>query len=194
MKKIILASSSPRRRELMAQAELKFDVCIKNVDETIPEGMNPADAVEMTASKKAMAVAQINEDAIVVGADTVVVYNDKILGKPKDKEDACRMLRMLSGREHEVITGVCLMHNKKSQTFHCVSKVKFYDLTDEQIKHYVACGEPMDKAGAYGIQGKGCVLVEKIEGDYFNIVGLPIARVVREIRRIEAKEKESENR
>lgn len=188
MKKVILASSSPRRRELMSQAEIKYDICIKNVDETIPEGTEPGKAAETTAMKKATAVAQVNEDAIVVGADTIVVFQDKILGKPKDKEDAVRMLKMLSGKEHKVITGVCLVHNKKAECFHSESTVKFYELTDEEIKHYVATGEPMDKAGAYGIQGKGCVLVEKIEGDYFNIVGLPISRVAREIRRIQSEE------
>lgn len=186
MKNVILASSSPRRRELMTLAEIKYDVCIKNVDETVPAGTLPEDAAKMTARKKAVAVAQVNENAIVVGADTIVVYNNQIIGKPKDKNDAMRILRMLSGREHEVITGVCLVHNKKIDTFHCTSKVKFYDLTEEEIKHYVAGGEPMDKAGAYGIQGKGCVFVEKIEGDYFNIVGLPISRVAREIKKIQA--------
>ncbi len=186
MKKVILASSSPRRRELMTLAEIKYDVCIKNVDETVPAGILPEDAVKMTARKKASAVAQLNDDAIVVGADTVVVYNNQIIGKPKDKDDAVKILRMLSGKEHEVITGVCLVHNKKAEIFSCTSKVKFYDLTEEEIRHYVAGGEPMDKAGAYGIQGKGCVFVEKIEGDYFNIVGLPISRVAREIKRIQA--------
>ncbi len=187
MKKIILASSSPRRRELLANAELKFDVCIKNVDETPPEGLAPAEAVEYIAKKKALAISAIAEDAIVIGADTVVVLDGKVMGKPKDKEHACQMLSALSGKEHEVITGVCLAYDGKEETFHCVSKVRFWDLSDEEIKHYVTGGEPMDKAGAYGIQGKGSVLVESIEGDYFNIVGLPVSRVVREIRRIQKK-------
>lgn len=187
MKKIILASSSPRRRELLANAELKFDVCIKNVDETVPEGMTPAEGTEYTAKQKALAISSFAEDAIVIGADTVVVLDGKVLGKPKDKEHACQMLSALSGKEHEVITGVCLAYDDKIETFHCVSKVKFWDLTDEEIKHYVTSGEPMDKAGAYGIQGKGSVLVERIEGDYFNIVGLPVSKVVREIRRIQKK-------
>lgn len=190
MRKIILASSSPRRRELMNLAELKYDICIRNVDETIPEGIAPEEAAEITARKKAIAVAEINNDAIVVGADTIVVYNGKIMGKPADKEDAKSMLRMLSGKEHEVITGVCLVLNKKCNMFHCVSKVKFHNLTEEEINHYVACGEPMDKAGAYGIQGKGCVLVEKIEGDYFNIVGLPVSRLVREIKKMDEEQGE----
>lgn len=191
--KVILASASPRRSELLKLAEIKYDICLKNVDETIPEGTEPGLAAELTATKKASAVAEINEDAIVIGADTIVVLDGKILGKPKDKDDAYYMLRSLSGREHEVITGVCLMLNRKATTFHCVSKVKFYSLSEEEIRHYILSGEPMDKAGSYGIQGKGCVLVESIEGDYFNIVGLPISRVVREIRKLQnassAKEK-----
>jgi len=185
MKKIILASSSPRRRELLTNAEVKFDICIKNTDETVPEGLTPAEGAEYTARKKAEAISGVDSDAIILGADTVVVIDGKVLGKPKDKEDACNMLRTLSGRVHEVITGVCLISDGCCETFHSVSKVKFYELSDAEINHYVASGEPMDKAGAYGIQGKGCVLVESIEGDFFNIVGLPVARVVREIKKIQ---------
>ncbi len=185
MSKIILASASPRRRELLSLAEIKFDLCIKNVDETIPAGMSPAQAAEHTAMKKAMAVSLINDEAIVLGADTIVVLDGEILGKPKDKDDAYAMLRKLSGKEHEVITGVCLAVGKQKTVFHSVSKVKFYELSETEIRHYVLTGEPMDKAGAYGIQGRGCTLVEKIEGDYFNIVGLPVARVAREIKKLE---------
>ena len=186
MRKVILASSSPRRQELLALADIKFNLCIKSIDETIPEGMSPEEAAETTAMKKATAVAEISDEAIVIGADTIVVLDGEILGKPKDREDAFRMLRALSGRTHQVITGVCLTIGKQNRIFHVVSTVKFYDLTDEQIKRYVTTGEPMDKAGAYGIQGKGCLLVEKIDGDYFNIVGLPIARVAREIKELQA--------
>lgn len=185
MKKIILASSSPRRRELLTNAEVKFDICIKNTDETIPDGLSPAESTEYLARKKAEAIAGVNSDAIILGADTVVVLDGEILGKPADKDDAYRMLKMLSGREHEVITGVCLVSGSNTETFHCTSKVRFYELSDEEIRHYIASGEPMDKAGAYGIQGKGCVLVESIEGDFFNIVGLPVAKVVREIKQIQ---------
>ncbi len=183
--KIILASASPRRKELLSRAEVKFDICIKSVDETVPAGMNPAEGAEHTAAVKAMAVSFINNDAIVIGADTIVVLGDEVLGKPKDKEDAVRMLKMLSGREHEVITGVCLAYDGKYETFHCVSKVRFFPLTDEEIRRYVLSGEPLDKAGAYGIQGKGMMLVESIEGDFYNIVGLPVALVVRRIRELE---------
>lgn len=186
--KIILASSSPRRRELLSKAEVKFDICIKSVDETVPEGMSPAEGAEHTAAVKAMAVAFMNTEAVVIGADTIVVLGDEILGKPKDKADAADMLKKLSGKEHEVITGVCLAYKGKYETFHCSSKVKFYELTDDEIRHYVASGEPMDKAGAYGIQGKGMMLVESINGDYCNIVGLPVALTVRRIKELLARQ------
>ena len=182
MKKIILASASPRRKELLTTAGVEFEVLVSEADETIPEGTAPRDAAMMTAEKKAFAVAE-NRDGIVIGADTIVVIDDKILGKPKDEADAFGMLRLLSGREHEVITGVCITDGEKTEKFAQVSKVRFYDLTDDEITAYVATKEPMDKAGAYGIQGKGCVLVESIEGDYFNIVGLPVAATVRALRR-----------
>lgn len=182
MKKIILASASPRRKELLTTAGVEFEVLVSEADETIPEGTAPRDAAMMTAEKKSLAVAE-NRDGIVIGADTIVVIDDKILGKPKDETDAFGMLRLLSGREHEVITGVCITDGEKTEKFAQVSKVRFYDLTDDEITAYVATKEPMDKAGAYGIQGKGCVLVESIEGDYFNIVGLPVAATVRALRR-----------
>lgn len=182
MKKIILASSSPRRRELMATAGLEFEIIVKDVDESIPDGTAPIDAAKMTAKKKALAVAAEHSDCVVIGADTIVVADKKILGKPADKADACAMLKMLSGIEHEVITGVCIVCGDKTENFASVSKVKFYELTDEEIEAYVATNEPMDKAGAYGIQGRGCTLVEKIEGDYFNIVGLPVAELNRKLK------------
>ncbi len=182
MKKIILASASPRRRELLTVAGIEFDVLVSDADETVPEGTAPKDAAMMTAEKKALAVAEKCPDSVVIGADTIVVIDDMILGKPKDEADAMAMLRTLSGREHQVITGVCLTDGEKTKCFAQVSKVRFYDLTDEEIASYVATEEPMDKAGSYGIQGKGCVLVEGIEGDYFNIVGLPVAETVRALK------------
>ena len=184
MKNIILASASPRRKELLTTAGVEFEVLVSEADETIPEGTAPRDAAMMTAEKKALAVAE-NRDGIVIGADTIVVIDGKILGKPKDEADAFGMLRLLSGREHEVITGVCITDGEKTEKFAQVSKVRFYDLTDDEITAYVATKECNDKAGAYGIQGKGCVLVESIEGDYFNIVGLPVAATVRALKKFE---------
>lgn len=181
MSKIILASSSPRRKELLTTAGVKFDIIVKEVDESIPDGTKPEAAAVMTATKKAKAVAIENSEAVVIGADTIVVCDDKILGKPRNEEHAKEILRMLSGREHEVITGVCLIKGEKISSFAKVSKVRFYELTDDEIESYVDTKECMDKAGAYGIQGLGCTLVESIEGDYFNIVGLPVAAVVKEI-------------
>ena len=185
MSKIVLASSSPRRRELLEKADVKFSLCIKNIDETIPEGYTPEQAVEYLAKEKAQAVSQINEDAIIIGADTIVVLDDEILGKPKNEEDALRMLLALSDREHEVITGVSLVKGKKCKTFHVATKVKFYEITYSEALRYIKTGEPMDKAGAYGIQGKGCVFVESINGDFYNVVGLPIAKVVKELKRFQ---------
>lgn len=184
MKNIILASASPRRRELLETAGVEFEICVADVDESIPEGTRPCDAAMLTAKKKALAVAESHKNDIVIGADTIVVAGDTILGKPADKAHAEAMLRMLSGIEHEVMTGVCLVSEGKTVSFTQVSRVKFYELTDEEIGEYVATDEPMDKAGSYGIQGKGCTLVESIEGDYFNIVGLPVARTVREINKL----------
>lgn len=178
MKKIILASASPRRRELLTTAGVEFEVLVSEADETVPKGTAPKDAAMMTAEKKALAVAE-KCDGIVIGADTIVVIEDRILGKPKDEADAADMLRFLSGREHEVITGVCITDGERTEKFAQVSKVRFYELTEDEITAYVATKEPMDKAGSYGIQDKGCVLVKSIEGDYFNIVGLPVAATVR---------------
>lgn len=189
MRKIILASASPRRRELLEKAEIPFNLCIKNVDETVPEGLTPEEAAMFVAEKKALAVAGVDEEAVVIGADTIVVLDGEILGKPADEEDAIKMLMRLSGREHTVITGVCLACGDKKTTFYKSSKVTFYKLERDEVKRYVRTGEPMDKAGAYGIQGKGSLFVESIEGDYFNIVGLPLASVVRELKKFEEEAK-----
>ena len=184
MKKIILASASPRRRELLSLADIKYSLCIKNVDETVPEGLTPEEGAEYTAEQKTLPVSEANPDAIVIGADTIVVQDGEIFGKPKDEEDAKRMLIRLSGKEHQVITGVCLAAGDVKVKFHETTTVKFHKLEREEINRYVKSGEPMDKAGAYGIQGRGCLLVESIDGDFYNVVGLPIARVVREIKKL----------
>lgn len=185
MRKIILASASPRRRELLTTADVEFEVVVSDADETVPEGTAPKEAAMMTAEKKALAVCGICPDSVVIGADTIVVAENRILGKPKDEADAVAVLRFLSGKEHEVITGVCITDGNRTERFAQVSKVRFYELTDEEIAAYVATKEPMDKAGSYGIQGRGCVLVESIKGDYFNIVGLPVAATVRALKAFE---------
>lgn len=175
--KIVLASGSPRRKEILENMNLKFDIIKSEIDETTIEGESPEDLVKRLSYEKAHDVATRNSDSIVIGADTVVVLDGNVLGKPKDKEDAFNMLREMSGREHSVITGIsmlCLDLKNEVSDF-CVSKVKFKNLSDEEIYSYIETGECMDKAGAYGIQGLGGLFVEYIKGDYFNIVGFPIS-------------------
>lgn len=184
MSKIILASASPRRSELLRQAGIEFDVCVSGAEETADPSLSPDELTVSIARQKAMCVAKNHPDAVVLGADTVVAIGDKILGKPADADDAKRMLALLSGKVHSVYTGVCIVSGGKRSEFYQKTDVKFYPLTQSEIDAYIATGEPMDKAGAYGIQGRGCVLVESISGDYFNVVGLPVARVVREINKM----------
>ena len=180
--KIVLASSSPRRKELLQTAGIDFEIDVEGVDE-VPQGDTPEEKVCSIAAQKCRPVAARRPNDCVIGADTVVSVDGDILGKPHDREDAKNMLRRLSGREHTVYTGVCISAHGKETVFSEATKVKFFDLTDKEIADYVLSGEPMDKAGAYGIQGLGCTLVEGI-GDYFNVVGLPVARVVRETKKI----------
>lgn len=181
MAEIILASGSPRRKEMLETAGLKFEIIVADIEEKIPDGASPQEAVKALALQKAQAVADSRRESIVIGADTVVVCDGKILGKPKNENDAFDMLRMLSGRSHTVCTGVALIKGDKIKNFCDETEVEFHTLSDEEITAYVRTGEPMDKAGAYGIQGKGCVLVKRIDGDYFNVVGLPVSRVYREL-------------
>ncbi|MFZ5639778.1 MAG: Maf family protein [Bacillota bacterium] len=179
MQKIILASASPRRRELLTQIGLAFDVEISDVDENCTDDNDPVTYVCGLAYRKAAAVAEKIPAGIVVGADTVVVARGEILGKPADAAEAGRMLQFLNGTEHEVLTGVAVIDAAagRSTVSHELTKVVFRQLTSEEIKGYIASGEPFDKAGAYGIQGLGAVLVKEIHGDYFNVVGLPLARL-----------------
>lgn len=178
---LILASGSPRRNELLKIAGLEFDIIVADVDEKIIDGATPQEAVMSLALQKAQAVAKDHKQSIVIGADTVVVRDGEILGKPKNEADAFDMLRSLSGRTHTVCTGVALIKGAENKNFCEATEVEFYELSDEEIKAYIKTGEPMDKAGAYGIQGKGCVLVKQIVGDYFNVVGLPVSKVYREL-------------
>ncbi|MBO5333291.1 MAG: septum formation inhibitor Maf [Clostridia bacterium] len=178
--KLVLASKSPRRSEILKNAGIDFTIRVADADETIPEGTKPQDAVVFLAAKKSMAVERA-DDEVILGADTVVVLDDKILGKPKDREDAFNMLKSLSGRVHSVFTGVCAIGNGFSMTFSEETKVEFLPLTDDEINSYIDTNEPYDKAGAYGIQGLASKFIRGIQGDYFNVVGLPISRIYEKI-------------
>ena len=185
MKKIILASASPRRRELLEQVGIPFETDTSDVDEVMPEGVAPGHYVEELSKRKAGAVAIRHPEDIVLGADTIVALGDRILGKPKDEEEAYEMLNMLAGRYHSVYTGVTIIFPgkgaRKMEVFNVRTDVKMYDSDESILRKYASCGEPLDKAGAYGIQGKGAILVERIEGDYSNVKGLPVAEVYRRL-------------
>ena len=181
MNKIILASGSPRRKELLSQIGIEYDVVVSNIEEYTDE-TEPDKIVESLSRQKALATAEGCDDTrIILGADTVVSVDGIILGKPSSKEDAYRMLKLISGRNHEVYTGVTLVkksgEDRKIITFSEKTLVYVKKMTDEEIWNYIESGEPMDKAGAYGIQGRFAAFVEGIEGDYNNIVGLPVSRV-----------------
>lgn len=179
MKKFIVASASPRRRELLSAAGFSFEIIPSDADETLPDGIGTEQAVCLLAERKALCVLEGRENSVVLGCDTVVVLDDVILGKPSDREDAKRMLRMLSGRTHQVITAVCIAEKGRKETFCNVTEVEFYPLGEDTVESYVATGESDDKAGSYGIQGIGAALVKGIKGDYFSVMGLPVAECVR---------------
>lgn len=181
MKKFILASASPRRKEILEAAGLDFDIFVSDADEeSVPRDVPPKLYVQELALLKAAAAAKTvlkSKQSLIISADTIVTLDGKILGKPSDTDNAKEMLRMLSARTHEVYTGYCIMRISDGKTV-CNSvctQVKFKELTDDTIDSYIATGEPMDKAGAYGIQGRGSVLADSISGDYFNVVGLPVS-------------------
>ena len=174
---LILASKSPRRKELLSIITEDFVIRTADVDESLPCNIEPDKAVEYLSKIKAEPFN--NGVDTVIGADTVVAVDGKILGKPKDRDDAYNMLRMLSGKYHSVFTGVTVIKPTGSITFSVETKVKFFDLTDDEINAYIDTSEPYDKAGSYGIQGRGALLVKKIEGDYFNVVGLPVSTLKR---------------
>jgi nucleoside triphosphate pyrophosphatase len=178
--RLVLASASPRRRELLAQAGFTFDVISADVPEVRKPGEDPIRFVTRLAREKAEAVLAshpVTPDTIVLGADTIVVVDEEVLGKPQDEADAARMLRLLSGQTHQVITGICLAKGRERQRAAEVTFVRFSTLSDEEIDAYVATGEPLDKAGAYAIQGRAGRWVPRIHGCYFNVVGLPLALV-----------------
>jgi septum formation protein len=186
---IILASASPRRHELLRNARISFTVQPADINEAPLAGEAPRDCAERLAREKALAVSQRQPQQFVLGADTIVVVDDTILGKPRNEDDAARMLRMLSGRTHAVITGVCLVGRKEAsgqwpaasqeeaETASETTLVTMCEISDEEIRDYVATGEPMDKAGAYAIQGIASRWIPRIQGDYSNVVGLPVALV-----------------
>ena len=176
---IILASASPRRKEILENVNLKFTVQSSHIEEVVLENEPPKDLVMRLAFEKCMDVAKKNPNALVIGADTIVALDNNILGKPKDEHHAYKMIKSLSNKKHEVITGISLINlslNKKV-TDYVVSEVTFKDLSEETITDYIKTKESLDKAGAYGIQGYGALLVDSIKGDYFNIVGLPISKI-----------------
>ncbi len=173
---IILASASPRRQELLKLISNSFIVEPADIDEAVNESIELEKIPEYLATQKAKHIHNNNHyNDIVIGCDTGVFLDNIMLGKPKDKENAYQMLNSLSGREHKVITGCSIFYKDKVISFSQTTYVEFYKLTDDEIKAYINTGEPMDKAGAYGIQGKGAILVKKIDGDFFNVVGLPVA-------------------
>ncbi|MBY0123957.1 nucleoside triphosphate pyrophosphatase [Bacillus sp. S/N-304-OC-R1] len=184
MKNLILASSSPRRKELLENLHISFEVSSSDVDESFDPGLTPGEIVMELSSRKAKAVGGENPDAFVVGADTVVVLEGNVLGKPKDRTEAFAMLKSLSGKTHSVFTGVSIIGPEIDKNFYVKTDVVFWELSDEEINAYIDTGEPFDKAGAYGIQGFGSVLVKEINGDYFSVVGLPVSKTVRELRNV----------
>lgn len=183
-RKLILASASPSRKMLLEQAGLDFEVVVSGVDETVPPDYTPAQTVEALAQRKGQAVQALRPEAPIIAADSVVSIDGLILGKPKDDEAAKATLRRLSGRTHELITGVCLLIHGRMDLFHQVTRVTFYPLTEEEIAEYVALGESRGRAGAYGIEGIGVVLVQSIQGDYPNIVGLPVAETIHRLHKL----------
>lgn len=179
MAKILLASQSPRRRQLLAEAGYEFESISTDVDETNPPGMPGHEVPEFLAKKKAAAAEEKYPNAIIIAADTVVLLDDDILGKPVDEADAKAMLARLSGRMHLVVTGVCIQYGKEQRCFSSVTEVHFNPLSAEQIDHYISEYKPFDKAGSYAIQEYiGMIGIEKINGDYYNVMGLPVNKVV----------------
>lgn len=175
---LILASSSPRRAKLLEDAGLTFIVEPSHLDETIDEALEPRDLVMELSKMKALHVSSKYPNDVVIGADTIVVFEGQVLGKPKDEEDAYRMLRLLSDDRHVVYTGVCLARGNDTKTFVSETEVWMKNLSDLEIRNYIQSGEPMDKAGAYAIQGDGGSLVDHYKGDFFTIVGLPLKELL----------------
>ena len=173
---LILASASPRRKELLGLFRTPFEIRVADIDETMDHDLAPYDEVARVSRLKALAVDREAGDT-VIAADTIVVCEGKVLGKPHSREEACRMLRLLSGRDHQVMTGVTVVRDERAETFTEVTDLHFRDLSEKEIADYVATGEPMDKAGAYGIQGGAALFCQRLVGDYYNVMGLPVCRL-----------------
>ena len=195
--KIILASQSPRRKELLAREKIPFSVYVTDTDETVSKSMSPKALVEELSYRKAKSAAQafLGEYVLIIAADTVVALKDEIFGKPQNIEDARRMLGLLSGTVHSVFTGVTLAYVEKGKVFYqktvCETKVFFYPITEEEIDEYIETGEPFDKAGSYAIQGIAAKFVEKIEGDFDNVVGLPVYAILDDVKQYLQKGRET---
>ena len=173
---LILASQSPRRKELMGFFRVPFIIRVADIDETMDPGKSASEEVARVSCAKALAVEHAPED-VVVAADTIVVCNGQVLGKPTDENDAYRMLRLLSGRDHQVMTGLTVLRGDKRVTCTEITDIHFRELSDKEIRAYIATKEPMDKAGSYGIQGGAALFAEKMNGDYYNVMGLPVCRL-----------------
>ena len=173
---MILASASPRRKELLGLFGIPFEIRVADIDEAMDPNKAPFDEVARVSRLKAQAVPR-NDDDTVIAADTIVVCRGKVLGKPKSEEEAVRMLSLLSGRDHQVMTGVTVLKGEICETFTEVTDLHFRELSDQEIEAYVATGEPMDKAGSYGIQGGAALFCTHMVGDYYNVMGLPVCRL-----------------
>jgi len=180
--RIILASASPRRQELLKELDLEFEIKAADIDESINTNNDLEEEIKKLAYRKAKHIYDSCPDALVIGADTIVTVDKQILGKPKDEEDAYHMLKTIQGRSHQVITGVALISKDKEDCFFSTSKVYMNEMDDEEIWNYIKTKEPLDKAGAYAIQGKAAKFISSIEGDYYAIMGLPIAEIYRRLK------------
>ena len=181
--KLILASASPRRKELLGLFHIPFEIRVADIDETMDAAKAPFDEVARVSRLKALAVPR-EEDDVVVAADTIVVCEGNVLGKPRSQEEAAAMLSLLSGRDHQVMTGCTVLKGASCETFTEVTDLHFRPLSRKEIENYVASGEPMDKAGAYGIQGGAALFCERMVGDYYNVMGLPVCRLGETLRRM----------
>ena len=190
--RVILASQSPRRRELLGLFRFPFEIQVADIDEAMDPSLPPYDEVARVSAAKAAAIGA-QADGVIIAADTIVVCDGKVLGKPHSQEEAVQMLQLLSGRDHQVMTGVTVLRGEKRRTVTEVTDIHFRELSTAEILAYVATGEPMDKAGSYGIQGGAALFAEKLSGDYYNVMGLPVCRLWQILRQIAPELLESEN-